>query len=1153
MTADAAQELEFDLCGPLPTGVTVLEASAGTGKTFTIATLAARFVADGVGLEQLLLVTFTRMATGELRERVRERLVATERALARALAGAGRGEGDGVASLLATGPREQVELRRARLAAAIADFDAATIDTTHSFCQGVLDELGTLGDLEPDVTFTENVDDLIEEVVDDLYVRRFHREGQPPFSRAAALEVARTAIEHPLAKVYPASAPEHTEAAMRARLALRARSELERRKRALAVITYDDLLTRLQATLAGPRGPEAVARLRARYRAVLIDEFQDTDPIQWEIVSRAFGDGSVALVLIADPKQAIYAFRGADVYAYLDAVDGAGTRRTLRVNRRSDQPLIDAFDALFRRARLGHEGIVYRRVRAAPGHREPRLRGPDGGGGLGGTGFAALRVRVLDRSQPTLELTARGYAQAPSARAHIAADLAADMVELLEADARIETRAQDGARRGEERVAPRHLAVLVHNHWQASQVQAALADAGVPAVVGGAGSVFATPAARDWLALLEALERPAAPSRARAAALTPLLGWSARDVALASEAQLEELHQRLFSWAHVLRARGMAALAETIALGERLPGRVLTERGGERRLTDLTHVAELLHRAAATGGLGVAALAGWLRQRIDAAADRERGDDELARRLESDAEAVQVLTIHRAKGLEFPIVYCPFLWEPSRLPRHPVPVYFHDAEQGNRRAIDVGISGHEYRDHLAQYEREERGEELRLAYVALTRARHQVVLWWAGGWKAGDAPLTRLALSQDDKGNVRLSGPTPSDRVVFERFEQIAAGAAGAVAVEWSRQRTPARYSGAGAPAAELDVARLERRLDLAWRRTSYTAITAAAHEAWVASEPEERGITDEPEHRVTFALSNAGEASDAPAGPCQVETELPLAAMAVGARVGTVVHTALEVVEFTAGDLAGALTGALAAGAERSGVELGCPVTGAGEGLALALATPLGGALGSTTLRELARADRLDELEFELPLAGGDRPAGSVGLAAVASLLRRELAPDDPLAGYAERLLDPALSGTLRGYLTGTIDLVLRIRGTEDRGGRDRYAIVDYKTNWLAAPGESLTAWHYRPAALAAEMQRSHYALQALLYLVALHRFLRWRVPDYDPDDDLLGVHYLFLRGMLGADAPVFDGGRSGVFAWRPEAAVVIGLSDLLAGRSAP
>jgi exodeoxyribonuclease V beta subunit len=170
-------------------------------------------------------------------------------------------------------------------------------------------------------------------------------------------------------------------------------------------------------------------------------------------------------------------------------------------------------------------------------------------------------------------------------------------------------------------------------------VQAALADAGVPAVVGGAGSVFATPAARDWLALLEALERPAAPSRARAAALTPLLGWSARDVALASEAQLEELHQRLFSWAHVLRARGMAALAETIALGERLPGRVLTERGGERRLTDLTHVAELLHRAAATGGLGVAALAGWLRQRIDAAADRERGDDELARRLESDAEA----------------------------------------------------------------------------------------------------------------------------------------------------------------------------------------------------------------------------------------------------------------------------------------------------------------------------------------------------------------------------------------------------------------------------------------------------------------------------------------------------------------------------------
>ena len=1132
-------ELPFDLCGPLPEGVTVLEASAGTGKTFTIAALATRFVAAGVGLEQLLLVTFTRMATGELRERVRDRLVGTERELSRVLAGAGLDSGDEVVRLLAGGERRQVELHRDRLAAAIADFDAATIDTTHSFCQSVLDELGTLGDLEPDVTFAEHVDDLVEEVVDDLYVRRFHNSDErPQLSRADALEVVRTAIEHPLAEVHPLAAPDQSTAAMRRRLALSGRAELERRKRSLAIVTYDDLLTRLQATLVGPRGPEAAARLRARYRAVLIDEFQDTDPIQWDIVSRAFGDGSVTLVLIADPKQAIYAFRGADVYAYLDAVAAAQTQRTLEVNHRSDQRLIDGFDALFGGARLGHEGIVYRRVRAADCHREPRLHGAPSP--------AALRVRVLARSQPTLELTARGYAQADSAREHIAADVAADVVALLDSGARIEDRDHSGASCGEEPVAPRHIAVLVPTHRHAALVRDALDGAAVPAVVGGAGSVFATPAAGDWTALLEALERPASPTRARGAALTPLLGWTAAELAGATEAQLEELHRELYGWAHVLRLRGMAALAEAITVGRRLPGRLLARTGGERRLTDLRHVAELLHRAASAEPLGVAALAGWLRQRI-AVAEREGSDDDLTRRLESDAEAVQVLTVHRAKGLEFPIVYCPFLWEPGPIRRGSFPVYFHDPARGNRRAIDVGLSGRDYQDHLAQYRVERRGEDLRLAYVALTRARHQAVVWWAAGWNSGDAPLTRLLFAQDADGNVRPSGTTPaSDVAVFERLTEIAARAPEAVSVEWSRRRAAAPLRANRRAPGELAVARLERRLDLLWRRTSYSAITAAAHEEWVASEPEERGVTDEPSGALPLAgaITGAGEANAGSAGVQLAALELPLTAMGVGPRVGTAVHRALEAVEFAPGGLSGALGAALAAACERGGVELGCPPAEAAAGLALALSTPLGGALGETALTDLARSDRLDELAFELPLAGGDRPAGRVGLTDIAALLRERLEPADALAGYAARLADPALTGAVRGYLTGTIDLVLRVARP---GGGDGYAIVDYKTNWLAAPGESLSAWHYRPAALAAEMERSHYALQALLYAVALHRFLRWRVSAYDQATDLLGVHYLFLRGMLGPGAAAVPGGNCGVFAWRPPAGLVPALSDLL------
>jgi exodeoxyribonuclease V beta subunit len=189
-------------------------------------------------------------------------------------------------------------------------------------------------------------------------------------------------------------------------------------------------------------------------------------------------------------------------------------------------------------------------------------------------------------------------------------------------------------------------------------------------------------------------------------------------------------------------------------------------------------------------------------------------------------------------------------------------------------------------------------------------------------------------------------------------------------------------------------------------------------------------------------------------------------------------------------------------------------------------------------------RADRLDELSFELPLAGGDAPSGQATLSAVAALLVERLSESDPLAAYAKRLTDPALARVLRGYLTGTIDLVLR---TRDARGRARYSVVDYKTTW-----------HYRPQALAAEMRRSHYALQALLYSVALHRYLRWRVDNYDPAKELAGVHYLFLRGMLGGGAGAADGRAgvpsanrpSGVFAWEPPSRLIIELSELLDGR---
>jgi exodeoxyribonuclease V beta subunit len=1158
------QPVEFDPCGDLPRGVTVLEASAGTGKTYTIAALTARYVAEGIPLERLLLVTFTRIATGELRERVRERLVSVERGLDRRLAGAPPADDeDQVVTLLARGDPER---HRDNLARAIANFDAATIATTHGFCQEMLGGLGIAGDLEPDVTFVEDLSDLVDEVVDDLYIRRFspsrlNPSASPAFSRAEAAALARAAIDNPSALLVSADAEVPK---MRLGLAEKARTELEERKRAMMVMTYDDLVTRLRSALESPGGAAVAAQLRARYEVVLVDEFQDTDPAQWEILRLAFGGGPAhsadpaTLVLIADPKQAIYAFRGADVYAYLDAARTAGTQATLPINWRSDQGLIDAHDALFSGVKLGHEGIAYRQVRAADAHQAP---------GLTGAPVAApLRMRVAMRED--LSQTPRGYARAADARRHVVCDVAADIVTLLISGARVAAAGERGAGTTET-VQPAHIAVLVRTNRQAAMIREALEDVGVPAVINGAGSVFGTQPAHQWLRLLEALERPASITRAHSAALTAFVGWPAERLAEADEDswEWEEVHRRLHEWARVLRTRGVASLLETVmrdaSEGRALAARILGDSTGERSLTDLRHIGQLLHTAASDEQLGPTALTAWLRTRI-AEAEIDTADEERSRRLESDAEAVQVLTIHRSKGLEFPVVYLPFLWEAGYIPdKPPRPVFFHDPEAGDARTIDVALEGRDFARHKEQFIREQRGEDLRLAYVALTRARHQAVVWWAGSFDSRDSPLGRLLFARSDSGDVEPSGgSTPADQAVLNRFGSLAEQTGGqgrTISVERSTVAERTVWSPERTRPAELAVSAFERTLDLRWRRTSYSDITAASHEEWVTSEPEQPLLSDEPPGPgVAPAVGVAPAAVPAP-GPeagaqltlgeasAEADTPLALAGMPAGVDVGTFVHRVMEATDFAAPDIDAELAARIAEVQGRRAVDVG-PAGALAAGLRAVLETPLGPVLDDRCLRDVAPADRLDELGFELPLAGGDQPSGWLTLERIAGVLRDRTDAGDPLAAYAERLDDARLRQSVRGYLTGSLDLVVRLPGpAADPPAPPRFAVLDYKTNWLGPPEEPLTAAHYRPEAMAAEMLRHHYALQALLYAVALHRFLRWRLPGYDPAVNLAGVVYLFVRGMTGADGTLIGGARTGVFGWPAPPGLVPALSDVL------
>ena len=489
-------------------------------------------------------------------------------------------------------------------------------------------------------------------------------------------------------------------------------------------------------------------------------------------------------------------------------------------------------------------------------------------------------------------------------------------------------------------------------------------------------------------------------------------------------------------------------------LSERVPERVLAVADGERRLTDLRHVGELLHGAAMERAV-----------RPDRADRRgcatgsptptsELGDEERSRRLESDAAAVQILTVHRSKGLEFPIVYLPYLWHPSPVSRRrragDVPRRRRRRRaQGRRRPRGPRVPAPPRRSIA-----EQRGEDLRLMYVALTRARHQAVVWWAGtrdsARLAAQPPGLRSAARTARWPTA--GGQTPSDDAATERFAALAERAAGADLGRAATLGAPRPWSRrARARRATSTPRAFDRALDRVWRRTSYSDITAGAHEARVGSEPEHDVVDDEPAEPVAAPAAPAGRRSGRRAGgavparrPCPAAT-----------RVGTFVHDVLEATDFAAGDLEAELRRARA---PRAGAAVGrdrATRRAVVAGLAAAIDTPLGPLLGGRRLRDVARArpPRRADLRAAAGRRRRGRPARSRRRRSPPSCVATR-PPGDPLAGYAERLADPALRHAVRGYLTGSIDLVVRVPGPEI----PRFAVVDYKSNWLAAAGEELT-----------------------------------------------------------------------------------------------
>ncbi|HJT98755.1 MAG TPA: UvrD-helicase domain-containing protein, partial [Rhodanobacteraceae bacterium] len=850
-------------------------------------------------------------------------------------------------------------------------------------------------------------------------------------------------------------------------------------KRERGLTGFDDLVERVHAALSSGHGERLAAALRADYPAALVDEFQDTDAKQWSIFRRIYVDGHAAprpaLFLIGDPKQAIYRFRGGDVHTYHDAGRDAESTQTLDRNFRSRPRMIEAVAAVF--AEGGELPF------ADDETRYPRV----GAGGRVADGDLVDGRRVA----PALHLV--NLSRAPNAppgpmRAQPARDLAAQAaatgIQRLLTDSPLAIRAGDAQRR----IVPGDIAVLVNRNDEAVLMQRELALRGIASVTATRTSLFSTPEATEIVRILEALLAIGDESRLRAALATVLVGVDARAIDALSRDEdahrgwLDAFQRWRQRW---VRSGPLAFLSDLVATAA---PRLLKIADGERRLTNYLQLAEAVQEARAHV-LGEAGQADWLARRIESADDY---DDAQQQRLESDAERVRIATLHKAKGLEFNLVFLPFAgMAPADVSSTGLCLIAErvDGTRALRARID-GLDDEAYAAAAAIERRELLAEQLRLLYVGLTRARYAAWLYAGSVWHGDRAALSWL-LHRDGEGRVS----NPDADAIDAAFARLGKSAPKAIACDpFPDLASRALLFPADAPAHDL-MREARRVLRRDWWVHSFSQL--AREDAGTAPD----------------AIDEQG-AEDEPLEPLAIE---PASSPYVGARFGNALHAALETIDFAKwrgwnGDAPppgedDALRRALGAnGYVDDGIAGGlAPLT------ALVRDTVNARLPERVRLADLAPADRRAEIEFHFAL----QPVAVDRL--IALLHRHDVLRDRDAFGTRERL---------EGLMTGRIDLVYL--------HQERVYLLDYKSNRLP---------DYSPESLARAVRDSEYDLQYVIYTLALHRWLRFRRAGYDYETHFGGVRYLFCRGVDPArdDAP-------GVFAARPSRELIEALDALLA-----
>ena len=839
------------------------------------------------------------------------------------------------------------------------------------------------------------------------------------------------------------------------------RSAVAEEKRRRGELGFDDMLSRLDAALRSDSGDALAAAIRTRFPVAMIDEFQDTDPQQYRIFRRIWQhQPETALLLIGDPKQAIYAFRGADIFTYMKARSEVSAHYTLDTNWRSAPGMVNSVNTLFSQM---DDAFMFREIPFSPVKFAEKNQ--------------SLRFVLHGETQPAMSMwlmegESCGVGDYQNYMAQVCATQIRDWLkaghsgdaQLVSGKASRPVRASD-------------ISVLVRSRQEAALVRDALTQLAIPSVyLSNRDSVFETLEAQELLWMLQGVMTPERENTLRSALATSMMGLNAQDIEALNndENAWDAVVEEFDGYRQIWHKRGVMPMLRALMTNRQIAENLLATAGGERRLTDILHISELLQEAGSQLE-SEHALVRWLSQHI-LEPDSNASSQQL--RLESDKHLVQIVTIHKSKGLEYPLVWLPFITN-FRVQDQ---AFYHD-----RSSFEAVLDLSDARESVELAEAERLAEDLRLLYVALTRS-----VWHCS---LGVAPLIRRR--GDKKGDTDVH-QSALGRLLQKGEPMDAVGLRGAIdalgcddiACLTPGQPDGERWQVAQPVSATLSARTLQRTPGDGWRVTSYSGLQQRGH-----------GIAQDLIPRLDVDAAGVGEVI--------AESGLTPHQFPRGASPGTFLHSLFEDLDFTQPVDPHWVEEKLALGGYDAHWT---PVLTAW--LDAILQAPLNET--GVSLSQLSAREKQVEMEFYLPIS---QPL-------MASRLDALIRKYDPLSAGCSALDFMQVRGMLKGF----IDLVFRHQG--------RYYLLDYKSNWL---GEDSAA--YTQQAMASAMQAHRYDLQYQLYTLALHRYLRHRIADYDYERHFGGVIYLFLRGVDGEDP------QQGIYATRPDGELIALMDEMFAG----